>query len=54
MIGSRSWCAIMRRNIVYRRRHWVSSVSISFFSNRARDDCVLAVRVMTGSVEELG
>lgn len=27
MLGSRAWFALMRRNFVFRRRHWISSVS---------------------------
>jgi hypothetical protein len=26
MIGSRAWGALMRRNLIYYRRHWLSSV----------------------------
>jgi len=29
MIGStRAWCALMRRNFIYRKRNWISSVRI--------------------------
>jgi hypothetical protein len=27
MLFSRAWWALMRRNLIYRKRHWINSVS---------------------------